>query len=505
MNRFILHPFLAPLFPVIALYLNNLTSLSPAMLVRPIIVLELISLLSWAALARLFRNTRAAAVTVSLLMFIFFLHIEGSLGEMLVIWFLSFIVLALVVRKNPARLAKFSAPLNVVVITLLLLQSARYVHSVRHSALEAEKVAIVTVQKPDRESLPNIVHIILDGFGRPDLINQKFGSDVQFLVNHLNTNGFFVAGQARANYMQTMQSVASSFSMNYLPGSAKSDANDAPLSRTQLSRVVENSPVRRELVRLGYRVEGSVATASKLNEWSTTTSHEGFLSMAEDILIQKSCLGPLVQFLSNDQDPRGEAALRAHYARVRGEFETATNFVRQEGPAYQILHIVSPHPPFVFAADGSYRAPEVNGHLMFGDASHFLMNNQSWADYEEGYGGQVQWVAAATCRLVERILQESERPVAIIIQGDHGPGLRHDWASSEASDLDCRSGILFAIRLPNQVSELAPEYQSPVNIYRYLFNELWGGDLPLLPTRVFYSTWGEPDVFEDVSTRIKNK
>jgi hypothetical protein len=523
-NWFILHPFLVPLFPVIAIYLNNLTSLPPATLVRPVIVLELVSLLSWAGLTRLFRNTRAAAVMVSVLMFIFFLNKDGGTLTMLTVWLLAAIVLTQQGRKNPARLAKVSGPLNVVVLTLLLLQTGRYIHSVRRAALETEQAAIVTVPTPDPKSLPNIVHIILDGFGRPDLIKQKTGSDVQFLVEYLKTNGFFVADQARANYMQTMQSLGTELSMNYLPGSTRSAPNGPSLSRTQLSRVVANSPVQRELVQMGYRVEGSVITSFTLDRWSNSGTNKALLSTAEDILIHNSCLQPLVELVQSFRDlqsivgdpalqahyarVKNQFALQAHYARVRNEFETGADQVRQRGPVYQILHILSPHPPFIFNADGSYRDPthgHAGGIVMFGDATHFARSDNNWSNYKEGYGEQVRWIAEETCRLVQRILHESTRPVVIIIQGDHGPGLRYDWTTPDACDFNGRSGILMAIRLPNRTPDLAPEYQSPVNIYRYLFRELWGANLPFLPTHVFYSTWSRPDVFEDVTARIEDQ
>ena len=63
---------------------------------------------------------------------------------MLTVWLLAAIALTREGRKNPARLAKVSAPLNVVVLTLLLLQAGRYIQSVRHNSFEAEQGAIVT-------------------------------------------------------------------------------------------------------------------------------------------------------------------------------------------------------------------------------------------------------------------------------------------------------------------------------------------------------------------------
>jgi hypothetical protein len=507
MNRIILHPFLVPLFPVFALYLNNLTTLPPATLARPLAVLELISLLAWAGLSRLFRNTRAAAVMVSLLMFIFFLNRNWGTWEMLAAWLFIAITLTLEGKQNPSRLAKVSAPLNVVVLTLLLLQAGRYLQSVRHAAFEAGQAAIVTARQPDKESLPNIVHIILDGFGRPDLVKKEFGCDVGFLVDFLNTNGFAVAGHARANYFQTMQSVASTLSMNYLPGSATDATSTPPLSRPQLSRVVAASAVKRELARLGYRVEGAIATAYLLSQWNTPEKNKALFNLTEDLLVRKSCLYPLVQRYKKTHKtappPSQETVLRAHYARVRTGFESGAESVRRRTPVYQMLHIVSPHPPFIFNADGSYRDPGAADAFIFSDGNHFVQPDDTWSTYRAGYSGQIRWVAAETCRLVERILRESSRPVVIIIQGDHGPGLRFNWFTS-ACDLGSRSGILLAIRLPDKKTGLPEGFQSPVNIYRHLFRELWGADLPLLPTRVIYSTWGKPDVFEDVTAQVKD-
>jgi hypothetical protein len=500
MNRLILHPFLVVLLPVFALYLNNLTTLTPASLVRPVLFLEVIALVSWLALRRCVRDTRAAAAVASVILFFFFLTPPSATWPVAAGWAFLGAALIRAGRQHPGRLASLSPVLNVMAITLLLLQSFQYIGATRKTAFETRHTAVLAAIRPDPEKLPHIVHIVLDGFARPDRIRQQFGCDLSFLVSHLETNGFFVADRACANYFQTMQCLVSSFAMDYLPGSTPETAGQVGLSRSQLSRIVADPEIKRELSRMGYRCEASIVTTNRVSTW--INSDRGLLSLTETLLLQKSQLAPLLRLRTSTPGAAkktDDAVLREHYARVKDMFLHEADCVRGKDPVYKVIHIISPHPPFIFRADGQYRDPGATS-FIFSDGSHFLRSDEAWGNYREGYAEQVQFAARETARLVDRILRESARPVAILIQGDHGSGLGFNWDYSDGN-LKSRTPILLAVRLPGRTHAIPAGFQSPVNLYRHLFRELWQADLPLLPTRVLYSRWHTPEIFEDVTAR----
>jgi hypothetical protein len=241
-----------------------------------------------------------------------------------------------------------------------------------------------------------------------------------------------------------------------------------------------------------------------LREWNSSCTTGLGLTFAEKTFLQRTIVYP---FLREDADrrkglgPWHDALLREHYNRVKAEFEDRMSELSGPAPVYRIMHIISPHPPFVFLADGRPQPLWQTDDFLFSDGDHFLHNDETWSNYREGYAEQVQYAARSACALVDRILATSTRPVAIIVQGDHGSGLDFSFESSQGN-LACRSSILMAIKLPGHTPPLPDEFQSPVNLYRHLFHELWGVETSLLPKRVFYSGWTSPEVYEDVTERV---
>ena len=68
------------------------------------------------------------------------------------------------------------------------------------------------VRTPERD----IYYIVLDGFGRPDILQSHYGLDVTNFVAFLTARGFTVPPLAQSNYSQTFLSLASTLNLTYL-------------------------------------------------------------------------------------------------------------------------------------------------------------------------------------------------------------------------------------------------------------------------------------------------
>ncbi len=64
--------------------------------------------------------------------------------------------------------------------------------------------------------LPDIYYIILDGYGRSDVLADLYGIDNTDFLRFLEQRGFYVAADARSNYSKTILSLASALNMQYL-------------------------------------------------------------------------------------------------------------------------------------------------------------------------------------------------------------------------------------------------------------------------------------------------
>ena len=90
----------------------------------------------------------------------------------------------------------------------------------------------------------------------------------------------------------------------------------------------------------------------------------------------------------------------------------------------------------------------------------------------------------------------------MILQSDHGSGLRLDMESHEKTDLHERMSILNAYYFPGRSYQgLYPEI-TPVNTFRVVLNTFFGAGLELLPDRNYFSTWSQPYQFVDVTGSV---
>jgi hypothetical protein len=87
--------------------------------------------------------------------------------------------------------------------------------------------------------LPDIYYIILDGYGRSDVLRDLYGLDEGPFLRALQEDGFYVADKSRSNYGQTSLSFASALNMSYLAGLGELAKDD--LSQRQVARLIRST------------------------------------------------------------------------------------------------------------------------------------------------------------------------------------------------------------------------------------------------------------------------
>jgi hypothetical protein len=143
-----------------------------------------------------------------------------------------------------------------------------------------------------------------------------------------------------------------------------------------------------------------------------------------------------------------------------------------EGPRFVFAHILSPHRPYVF---GPTYVDEVIG-----------ISNRVKTELDE-------------------ILEESDNPPIIVIQGDHGAPTR-PRPISELTDTVARQrlGILNAYHLPGGGNDLLYPSITPVNTFRLILDYYFGATYDLLEDRSYYYDWENvPYEFADVTDIVQ--
>jgi hypothetical protein len=363
-----------------------------------------------------------------------------------------------------------TSSLNVIALGLVVMslwQISSAVEPRTAYALGAENAPAEKLSLP--QNPPDVYYFILDSYTRADLLESYFGYDNSEFLDGLRERGFYVAECSQSNYTRTELSMASSLNMSYLQGL---DPQFVPekTARSHLWDSLQHSAVRYNLEQIGYK------TISFANgyPWSELDDADQFLTPPpfssgmtefETLFLQTTLARQLQDAGWLDADQIIGQNYRDRHMLV---FDSMKDVAKISGPKFVYVHLLLPHPPFVFGPDGSNTNP----------ADFWNAKKHYPADkYRQGYVNQVIFVNGKMLEALDTVLSESVTPPIIIIQGDHGP-----WLQPKPQHFF----ILNAYHLPGHNHELYPQI-SPVNSFRLVFNDYFGAKYDMLEDVTYYS------------------
>jgi hypothetical protein len=513
-ERGLFAPFLLSIQPILHLFLINLAELNFSEIIRSILVSLLFGSIVLSLGYLLLRDWRKASLIASLFIFLFFLFGDMAVWTSDVFGLgaarANFLILALVAgcmliwiwlaRNRIKNIASINLYFNLLAVLFFInsgIQTGNYVLENGFSVTPNRSARPVVIESA--ESRPDIYYIILDGYGRQDILQALYEFDNSGFLSDLSARGFYVAEESSSNYIQTMLSLSSSFNIDYLQtlkaGGIKIE------NRGDLVEILENNKLRNILAQHGYQL------ISFHNEYKATISSAEIyyddsqtglaypVTAFESILIDHT-MARLLSYVPVFNRTLIEMPYDTHRRHILLTFTNLQEIPALDGNYFIYAHIIAPHPPFVFDENG-----EVVTHdepFTLHDANYYLRDH-SRRSYLAGYRRQIQYVNTLVMETVDAILTRSKTPPIIIIQGDHGPGAYLHWGLLENTLPAERFGILNAYYFPDQdYARLYPTI-SPVNSFRVLLNQFFGGDYALLPDRHYYSSWSFPFDFVEVT------
>ena len=491
-----IYPFLFVIYVVLQPLINNLGEIDPSQAIRPLLVLLLVAILIFFACYWLFKNWHYAGYLVFLVLVFVSLYGHSTrvlqdsfsfdVGEhrliLLVIWSGLFLILGL--KKIWSRFGGAGATraLNIFMGILLLIGIISGLPNLPKAfaqpAMRREgQISSTSEINLDCTNSPDIYYIILDGYGRADVLEDLYGVDNSAFLEVLEEKGFYIAKQSHTNYLQSIFSIPSGLSFSYLD--SEPENTDAVEYFTNLSA---NNQIMRTLKQCGYQtiafetgfyftdhpqVDLYLSSGSPLNNFENLLLAGSLLDWLPEVIYQKP----------------SAHSYEGHRERVLYAFEQLATIPKLPGPKMVFAHIVSPHPPFVFDAQGNPIEPMHSYSMNDGDDYQ-----GDWDEYKVGYAEQVGFVNRMLEEVLDSILRKSSTSPIIIIQGDHGPGAFHDWDTPEKTCLWERSPILNAYHLPGiDEKKLIPDI-TPVNSFRIVLNEYFNTDLELLPDKTYFTS-----------------
>jgi hypothetical protein len=490
LRRIPIHPFLFAVYPILALLAINISEVDPSSGWRPLLLSVLVAGLLMLGFYAIFRDWKRAALlsTIILIMFYSYGHVYILLKgveinglylfrhrTLLPLWSVLGVFLVWWVSRRSLRTETVTHALNLVGLFLLILpvfQLASFSLQRRTSQTEANLSAL---DLKAGNQPPDIYYIILDGYGRSDVLKNEYDYDNSDFLNSLQDLGFFIAACSQSNYAQTQLSLSSSLNFNYIDALSERFAPGSE-DRTGLDALIHHGVVRESLEKAGYQTvafaTGFLATELRDADYYLSPDRSRGQLNEFEYLLMETTLARLLQ----DGNRLGMQSAGSELFRERTLFalDQIDELSYIKGPKFVFLHLIVPHPPYVFGPTGGPVEPaEVGTTKTQEGASH--------------YRDQVIYINSRMKEIVPQIITNSTTPPVIIIQGDHGPTV----ASSPRS----RMSNLNAFFLPGVDASLYPTI-TPVNTFRVIFNNYFGQNLELLDDVSLYSDYTDPFNFK---------
>ena len=325
----------------------------------------------------------------------------------------------------------------------------------------------------------DIYYIVLDGFGRADSLREEYNLDLQNFVAYLQARGFYVPEQARSNYAHTLLSFSSFLNLGYLD-SLGSAMGRQSTSWLPLADLIQRNALMRLAKDKGFSVTAigsSYGPTKRFTQADECVCRQYGLDLFEQTVLEQTPFGAL---------PLDPWTYGAHQRKILDAFGTLEHLPEASSGRFILVHILSPHPPFIFAADGTFHRPDRS--FRFSEGSDFPGSKD---EYVQGYRAQTEFIVKRLRDVVEAILgRPGARPV-IILHGDHGPGSMLQLNDSSKTNLAERMDIFAAYYFPDGPDQFYPSI-SPVNGARALANRYFGASLPPLPDQSWFSTEEHP-------------
>lgn len=332
------------------------------------------------------------------------------------------------------------------------------------------------------DDLPDIYYIVLDGYGRSDILSDYYGYDNSEFLDYLSSEGFILPTKARSNYSRTVLSVSSTLNMEYIsdltPGLTNKDTYYWWLMRPLLV----DSQVGRILKDIGYRSYSTTSGWGPTDNLATDIYYQPapiILSDLEGVVLATTPLQMLYPFLKKYAYIPSYAS---HRDLILKNLEILPAASKDPGPKFFFAHLIAPHPPFVFDEKGTPITPDHP--YSFNDGNDLGLDAE---DYRNGYIAQLKFINTKLKEAISEVLKNSQTPPIIILQADHGPGMYMDFTSPENTCLRERYSIFAAYHLPGIQENAIPDDITPVNLFRIIFNEYFGADYPLLPNSHYFT------------------
>ena len=489
----LIHPLLMSVYPVVALYSSNLYQVLFSETYLPFFFSFVLGLIIFLTVLIISRNLAKAALFTTVIHYLFFTfgHLEKIIPIPLLIY-VFYLGLLIILGRQIKRLKDFGQTTVAANLITLLLISIPLFNILNYQLRVKDSVTFGTQQQKIKSvetsviPLPDIYFIIFDRYASSSVLKKNFAFDNSGFIDKLKEKNFYIAEKAWANYSSSAHSLSATLNMthlDFLKDLHKTDDKDW----LPVYDLLENNRVVREFKNLGYQYYhfGDWWWPTSKNRLADQNINLNVLSEFSSILVDNSILKMAAQkYKLPILDYRF-----TQWRRIRYKFQKLKEMPKVSKPTFFFAHMLVPHEPFVFKADGSF----------------LTIEEDSQRSNEEKYLDQIKYINGEIISLTEKLLENSKNPPIIFFQADEGPyppsyennKNEYDWSKAKREEISQKMSIFSAVYLPDKDYSHLKEDFSPVNNFRLVLGILRGEEPDYLPDRYLLTNMGKPyDFYE---------
>lgn len=494
---------------LIGYWANNLGQIAPSVVIQPLLIILLISFILFNLLLLILRSLHKASLVMLLLIIFFFSygHLENLIQKTnasnfgfttthFLVFYITIILIGLYlvfrIKKFPEIIFSYLQIVTGLVIlynlTFIVLFEGKLARSVKSPA-----DATSTLQ--ETSNLPDVYYILLDAYSRNDVLKEIYNFDNSQFLDGLRERGFYIPECAFSNYHMTINTLASVLNMDYLDSLGLLNKTLDQYSAQKTKLVLDNQ-IRHIFADRGYQFVTASGYASfnniqdsdifldyytsigKKDEFNEWVFVRHFLEttllrvMIEDESFESDTspsVTPALNPVKVDQSNLTYEEASFWYHQTNYVFDSLADLSSKKGNYLVYAHINSPHAPFVFNKDGSFRYP--------------LDTTDSLTLYSD----TLVYLNERLLALVDSLIENADIPPIIIIQADHGS---HYYGYGIN-----KHKILSAYYLPGEIDVPPYDTITPVNNFRLILHDYYDASVKLLPDTLY--VW-ETDKYESI-------
>jgi hypothetical protein len=391
------------------------------------------------------------------------------------------------------------------------LQSNQYVDAAHSEFLEfqQELEADLGLGSAALDSAPqrDIYYIVLDAYGRADVLQDLYGYDNTEFIEFLESRGFFVANNSRSNYEDTDLSLSSTLNMSYLSGLPEALGSQRGTTIDTVkgfaAKLIQTNVLQDYFHAQGYTIiafesghPATVFTEADIFLQSPSEDRGSSWRVGFETMLLDSSLGRMLMDVFPRTAHMMDWLFELHRERILYAFEHLPDYTQDDRSTFVFAHIISPHTPYVFGPNGE--------RIDHQDPFSLLDAKPGNPDNKKYYSDQVHYINQLLMDVIDEILETSPVEPIIILQADHGS--RVYMEKNPSPEMRCRLHlqIFNAYYFPGVDTQayFHPDI-SPVNSFRMLLNEYFQEELPLLPDNSYKLLDYEGEVqFIDFDTAV---